>query len=500
MDEQLAPAAKRAARERNAFDMVVDRVWRFFCSTRVAVAEIAWVALLVLIGTLRQSSVPHWIGDNIPGTKGIVIRWLDWDVFHSFIFMISLAVLSVGIFIGGMLNRMPGMWQTIRNPTIRTTRGFLNGVTPAATVAAGTTPDGVIEAITAALKKKRYRVFTEKVGDATHLYADKNSLGQLGTYPFHLAMIIILAGGIVTAQWGFRELQFIVPEGGRLDVGHGTGLSVELVQFVDTYAQTGVPEDYRSDIVILKDGEPVKSGSITVNHPLSYENATVYQSSFGQAVQVRVTDANGNVILEDALPMMYQSLLNPDAPAARIDLLPVNASLVIIGPDSNPFNQPELDTLNVRSGEMWVQVRSNDLPAGTMPPAAIVAQGHAVTLDGVTVEFIREKRFSLMQVAYNPGIPIFIFGGIMLVAGLAAVFYFPLRRIRGIIEPAPDGGATGLIAPLAKRDWSGQQDFEHLMEQLKAEPAFTIEPKIGKDAEANSATPETDVSNDEGTA
>jgi len=38
------------------------------------------------------------------------------------------------------------------------------------------------------------------------------------------------------------------------------------------------------------------------------------------------------------------------------------------------------------------------------------------------------------------------------------------------------------------------------MEQLKAEPAFTIEPKIGKDAEANSATPETDVSNDEGTA
>ena len=500
MDEPIAPAAKSTVRQRNMFDMVVDRVWRFFCSTRIAIVQIAILALLVLIGTLRQSTVPHWIGDNIPFLRGIVIRWLGWEVFQSFIFMVSLAVLSVGIFIGGMLNRMPGMWQTIRNPTIRTTRGFLNGISPSAIVTADSLPDNLIESITAALKKKRYRVFTEKIGDATHLYADKNSLGQLGTYPFHLAMIIILAGGIVAAQWGLRDLQFIVPEGARMDVGHGTGLSVELVQFVDSYAQTGVPEDYRSDLIIYKNGEPVKSGSITVNHPISYENTTVYQSSFGQAVQIRVTDSEGNVILEDALPMMYQSVLNPDAPAAQVDLLPVNASLIIIGPDSNPFNQPELDNLNVRSGEMWIQVQSRNLSPDTMPPSAIVAQGHSVTLDGVTVEFIREKRFSLMQVAYNPGIPIFIFGGLLLVAGLAVVFYFPLRRIRGIIEPGQGGGTTGQLAPLAKRDWSGQQDFEQLIEHLKTEGGFQIESKTGNDAGGGARTAADDAPVDDDNA
>ncbi len=488
MDEPVVPAAKSAPRERTFFDVAVDRIWRFFCSTRIAIAQITVVAVLVLIGTVRNSSIPPWIAEHIPGTSGIVDRWLAWDVFHSFIFMVSLAVLSVGIFIGGMLNRMPGMWQTIRNPTIRTTRGVLNGVSPSATIAADSSPESLIEAMSASLKKKRYRVFTEKVGDSTHIYADKNSLGQLGTYPFHLAMIIILAGGIVTAQWGFRELQFIVPEGSTVQVGHGTGLSVELVQFIDSYQQTGVPSEYQSDLVIYENGEAVKSGTITVNHPISYENATIYQSSFGQAVQVRVTDENGLVILEDALPMMFQSALNPDAPAARVDLLPANASLVIIGPDSDPANQPGLDTLGVRSGEMWVQVRPNDLPAGTMPPSSIVAQGNSVTLDGITVEFIREKRFSLMQVAYNPGIPIFIFGGILLVAGLAAVFYFPLRRIRGIIEPAAGGGATGQLVPLAKRDWSGQQDFEHLIEQLRTEQGFAIDVKESAD---ETATPKT---------
>jgi cytochrome c biogenesis protein len=411
-----------------------------------------------------------------------------------------LALLSVGIFIGGMLNRMPGMWATIRNPTIRTTRSFLNGVTPSASVAAPSPPDALIESITAALKKKRYRVFTEQVGGETHLYADKNSLGQLGTYPFHLAMIIILIGGIVGAQWGFREMEFIVPEGGRSEVGHGTGLAVELVMFTDTYAQTGVAEDYRSDLVIYKNGEPVKSGSITVNHPISYENATIYQSSFGQAIQIRVSDANGNVILEDSVPMMYQSLLNPDAPAARIDLLPVNAQLVIIGPDSNPFNQPELDTLNVRSGEMWVQVRTSNTPEGAMPPSGIVAQGNDITLDGVTVEFIREKRFSLMQVAYNPGIPLFIIGGLMLVGGLAAVFYFPLRRIRGIVGATPEGGTVGKLAPLAKRDWSGQQDFEQLIEQLRTEQGFEIEVKTGKDAGVNEKESDSDTPDDDSNA
>lgn len=500
MDEPITPTIRQKPSERTLFDVVVDRVWRFFCSTRVAIVEIAVVAILTLIGTLRNSSVPPWIADTIPGTRGIVERWLAWDVFHSFIFMVSLAVLSVGIFIGGMLNRMPGMWKTIRNPTIRTTSGFLKGTSPQASVTTDSSPEQFVAAMTAALKKKRYRVFTERVGTATHVYADKNSLGQLGTYPFHLAMIIILAGGIVAAQWGFRELQFIVAEGSQVEVGHGTGLSVELVQFVDTYQQTGVPEDYRSDLVIYKDGEPVKSGSITVNHPISYDNATIYQSSFGQAVQVRVTDANGNVILEDALPMMFQSLLNPDAPAARVDLLPVNASLVIIGPDSNPFNQPELDTLGVRSGEMFVQIRPNDLPAGTMPPSSIVAQGNSVTLDGVTIEFLREKRFSLMQVAYNPGIPLFIAGGFMLVGGLAAVFYFPLRRIRGIVDAAPGGGTTGAFVPLAKRDWSGQQDFEQLVEQLRTEQGFEIEVNSSKRAESKDDDADSDESGSDSTA
>ncbi len=43
---------------RSPLEVVVDRVWRFFCSVRAAVYEVSLLALFVLLGTLRGSSGP----------------------------------------------------------------------------------------------------------------------------------------------------------------------------------------------------------------------------------------------------------------------------------------------------------------------------------------------------------------------------------------------------------------------------------------------------------
>jgi hypothetical protein len=196
----------------------------------------------------------------------------------------------------------------------------------------------------------------------------------------------------------------------------------------------------------------------------------LYQTSFGQAVSLRITDDQGRLVYDDSIPMgIFQSRLNPDAPAGVLDLLPNNLSIHVIAPDNNPSNMPELDTLGLRSGEMFIQVRPNDLPAGTMPPSAVVGQGETVSLEGLNIQFVRERQFTLLQVANNPGMPIFWTAAFMLVGGLAIVFYFPHRRIRGIIAPEPNGqGVAALFAPLAKRDWSGKQEFRRICEDIDA--------------------------------
>lgn len=453
---------------RNApLETVVDRVWRFFCSVRAAVAEIAILAVLVLLGTLRGSAVPRWIADAIPATEGIVDRWYAWDVFHSIPFMLILGILTIAITVCTM-NRAPGIWRTINEPTVTTTRGFIRNADVSANGIIDEPMEQAVETYTSALKKKRYRVLSEQHGDAIHVYADKNRWAKLATFPFHLALILILIGGIVGARYGFRDNQFIVPEGSVREVGHGTGLSVKLQQFNDSWREDGTPASYRSDLIIYKNGEQVKEKSITVNNPLTYGSTTFYQSSFGQAAQMRVTDTDGNVLYDDSVELgIYRSSANPDAPAGLIDLPQLGIQLNIIAPDEDRANAPMLDTMQLQSGQMYVQMRDMRAAPGDQMPDLVLDQGISQPLGDYNVEFVRENRYTLLQVASNPGVPIFWTAAFLLVGGLFATFYLPHRRIRAIFDQSGPQGATQLaMAPLAKRDWSGQRDFRNAVAEL----------------------------------
>lgn len=471
-------------------ETIVDRVWRFFCSVRAAVVEIVILAVLVLIGTLRGSSVPQWIADHIPITAGIVERWYAWDVFHSIVFMVMLGILSIAITVC-TINRAPGIWRTIDEPTVTTTRGFIRNaeVSAYATLAGPMETD--VETFTAALKKKRYRVLSQEQSGTVHIYADKNRWAKLATFPFHLALILMLIGGIVGARYGFRDNEFIVPEGSVREVGHGTGLSVMLEQFNDSWREDGSPARYQSDLVIYEDGKPVKEASITVNNPLTYKSTTFYQTSFGQAAQIRVTDAAGNVLFDDSTELgIYRSTLNPDAPAGIISLPQAGVQLNIIGPDEDRANAPMLDTLGLQSGQMYVQMRGIGPNASSEMPDTVLDQGIPQQLGGYTIEFVREKRYTLLQVARNPGVPIFWTAALLMVGGLFATFYFPHRRIRAIFDRSGPNGATQLaMAPLAKRDWSGQKDFRNVVAELSDRFGASLQIRNRNEALAGSAEP-----------
>ena len=144
-------------------------------------------------------------------------------------------------------------------------------------------------------------------------------------------------------------------------------------------------------------------------------------------------------------------------------------TLTVTAPDENPANLPEKDTLGLRSGQMYflLRPRGPESPI-TTPVGALGRQGAVTTLEGLSIDFVREKRFTLLQVARNPGIPIFIAASLLMVGGLAITFYFPHRRVRGIIAPTPEGGGRAVLAPLARRDWSGQRAFERLVDGVEA--------------------------------
>jgi cytochrome c biogenesis protein len=470
---------------RAPLEIGIDRVWRFFCSVRAAVFEIALLAVLVLIGTLRGSDVPQWIADGVPATQPLVDRWYAWDVFRSSLFAGLLALLSIAIAIC-TVNRAPAIWQTISNPRVRTSRGYIERAEVNARYVTSSSLVELQTGVSAVLTSKRYRVFTEPVDDLVHFYADKNRWSKLGTFPFHLALILLLVGGIVASAFGFRDIDFAVAEGQTRNVGHNTDLSVELVRFSDTYRETGDAEQYRSEVIIYDDGNKVKQGEITVNHPMSSGVATFYQASFGISADMVVEDANGRQLYDKPLEMgFFNSRDNPDAPAGLIRLPSEGLQVAVVGPDSDRANTPELDTLGLQNGQVWIEVSPIDQSADSQaaPVTAVLDQGTPLDVGGLMLTFERESRFTVLQVAYNPGIPIFIIASLLLVGGLAITFYFPLRRIRGIIEPT-ETGVQLMMTPLAKRDWGGKREFFDIVD--RASTALNTTPTVKRpDDEGN---------------
>lgn len=467
-DRRIVDALTRRAERphRSPVEVLIDRIWRFLCSVRAALYEIVFLTLLVLFGTLKGSTIPAQIPRFVPALEPVVARWYAFDVFHSKIFSATLALLGIAIVVC-TINRVPGIWSAITDPTVKTTASYFDRSDMAAEMSVSSAPDQAIQGLVSLLRNQRYRVLTERHGSDVHVYADKHRFGRLGTFPFHMALILVVVGGIVGSEYGFREQVFAIPEGSVRDVGHGTGLRVELERFVDTYSEIGAPTSYRSDLVLYDGAREVKRQSISVNHPMNYENATFYQAAFGPAADIRVTDSNNSVIFEDGIEFTYASRANQAAPAAIVELPAQQVRLELIFPNTALDAKPEIADTRLRPGEMYVQARdwnSNErIGEGT-----VVFQGETAYLAGLGFQFVRERRFTVLQVAYNPGIPILFAAAILLVVGLIITFGLPHRRIRGIVLDASDGSRI-LLAPMAKRDWSGKKSFLRTLSMIENE-------------------------------
>ena len=210
------------------------------------------------------------------------------------------------------INRAPGIWQAIAQPSVTTTHGFPRNAEVSPRSPRRSRHD-LASQLEGAMRVGHYRTLREESNGEIHL-ADRWRFSRLATFPFHLALIMILFGGIVGAAW-IRDNEFIIPEGStgsrtRYGVGRPAG------RFLEVYRKRH-PLEYRSDVTILKNGEPIGAGSMTVNNPLTFGDIVFYQSGFGQAVSI-TADGAGTTLFDDALPLgPFQSKLNPDAPAAR---------------------------------------------------------------------------------------------------------------------------------------------------------------------------------------
>lgn len=459
--------------ENNIARTAARRVWRFLSSVRLALVLILILANLTLIGTLLiqvppdtaadPSAYSWWLENVVRPKLGAWTTPLDFlglfDVFHSFWFLGTGALLVTNIIVC-TLNR----WKQIRSAVfperVRFGDQFYEGGTNrAAFTTNGASVATASEAVKGVLQGRGYRFRIQNSPEATYVAADKNRFFRLGTFVSHLSIVLFIVAFMLGSFLGFRNRDFMVPEGSTRDVGFGTGLSLRLDSFVDEYWPEGPPKDYRSEVVIYENGSEVKRGVIRVNHPMNYKGIRIYQSFFGPAAVMEVRDASGQTVYQDGVALGWVTGEKPFQRATGILKLPEAGLTAYVLAPSGGF-----DPL-IKPGQMYIDLyRDSD---SVRVNRSVLDPGVPVKMEGLEFTFLRERQFSGFQVSRDPGNMLVWISSGLFVLGLAMVFYFPHRQVWARIHTDQGGASKVSLRTTSTRSFGVVSEFESLTDALK---------------------------------
>jgi len=329
-------------------------------------------------------------------------------------------------------------------------------------------PAAVTDIVKSAFGRRHFRTIVHDEGDTIHLYADHFRWGPFGTVIAHLSLAVILIGVMVGSAFGFRNNNFAVAVGSTVEVGNNTGLSVEAKNFSDSYYANGSPSDYASELVAYKDGQQVGAATIRVNEPMRIGDVTFYQSYFGPAAAMKVVDASGKVLAERGVPLEWSS--NDGTRAVGLIPLPeAGLNLYVLGASSGEVD-PE-----IKAGQMLVEVYKAG-SEGEAIATQVLTQGEPVQVAGLTVTFQRERQFTGLIAARDPGSAFVWLGSFLLVAGTMLVFFFPVRRAWALIRRRPDGTIVH-VAAVVRHDVGFEAEFKRLATEIELALAGQDQPK-----------------------
>ena len=412
-------------------------VWDFFCSLKLTIITLILLAATSIIGTvIQQNRSPQEYLQVYSETTYRLFESLGFfDMYRSWWFLALLGLFSINL-IACSINRFPRVWKTVREPVLvpedTLYRTFSNLEEMVVTEPQGQVREKLKSFLSANFAAP---VVTEQDGKI-HFFAQKGAWSRFGVYVTHLSILIILLGAIIGALFGYKAYVNIVEGTGTSQVWpRGSnepldlGFTVRCEEFsVSFYEGSRRPKEFKSILTVIENGEVVVDRRpIIVNDPLTYKGIVFYQSSYGPAgdpvfefsVRNRETGetsrysirqgqrvplpGGGSFRVANFIPS-FQNF----GPAARVDFFPAQGA-------SRSFTVlqafPEFDA---QRGDDYI----------------------------FTMTDAKQRYFTGLQVAKDPGVWVVWVGCTLLVVGSLVAFFLSHRRIWVTIQPV--GNKTGI--------------------------------------------------------
>ncbi|KAK9287016.1 hypothetical protein L1049_015424 [Liquidambar formosana] len=282
---------------------VPRKVLAVLANLPLALGEMFTIAGLMALGTIiDQGEAPDFYFQKYPEDNPVLgfftWRWvltLGFDhMYSSPVFLGMLVLLAASLMACTYTTQIPLVkvakrWNFLQSAEAIRKQEFSDSL-----------PRASVQDLGVVLMGAGYEVFLK----GPSLYAFKGLAGRFAPIGVHLAMLLIMAGGTLSATGSFRG-SVTVPQGLNFVVGDVLGPSgflstptdafnteVHVNRFSMDYYESGEVSQFHTDLSLYDiNGKEVMRKTISVNDPLRYGGFTIYQTDWSfSALQILKDD------------------------------------------------------------------------------------------------------------------------------------------------------------------------------------------------------------------
>lgn len=471
---------------------IIDHVWNFFASVKVAVYIIVIILLASILGSIYPQIMyipkavdPLQYYAEQYGITGYYYALLGLHQMYSSWWYVSLlSMLGISLIVCSIDRAVP-LYRALKRQRVRRHPSFLKRQKIQGREVV-TDPQFILQKGKESLRQLNYQVREESGA----IVGEKGRFSRWGPYVNHIGLIIFLAGTLLRILPGFQiDAEVWVRDGERVPVTDTDGqFYIESRGFhLETYKVEdfvglqerieqgeNIVKEFRTDAILYERIEDPQTGEsqlvevkrqqILVNSPLEYKGLKLFQSSFILNELDTITFAVTNKESGDVVGEIEVDLHEPDQEyrlnhGLTVELMEYYPDFEI-GPNGpatkSPIPNNPAFIFNIKT------------PANPMGEKSWVVIGQTIETPGV----VHEYAFKMVDVEFNSvsglmvrkdvSLPVVFAGAAVSMIGLIMGFYWNHRRI----WIQQEGSEIWLAAHTNKNWFAMRKEVEKVIDEL----------------------------------
>ncbi len=435
---------------------IPELIWQFFCSVKLTVYTLILLAATSVIGTvILQNGAPQQYL-KLYGQGGYnLIRILSIDdMYQAWWFLSLLIILCINIVVCS-IDRLSVTWKIIFPKKVSFNADRFRKLKNKITFSGNKEISALVKDCEAVLGKSAGKIIKEETDSGVVLYAEKGRWTRIGVYVVHVSIIFLLIGALIGALFGFKA-SLNLDEGATSDraflskerVPIKLGFSIRCNDFDVKFYDTGAPDEFKSSLTIIENGQESFTKDILVNHPLRYKGINIFQSSYGQSR----SSSPESIVIEVMERSTGKVETHNMKLGEKVQLADGQSSFML------QEYEPHFDFKGNNLGQAFVgTIKDNDgkeimvgLPL-RFPTFDKMRKGKFA----VAVKEVEQKYFTGLQITRDPGVWYVYIGFILMIIGCWITFFMAHQSFFIEIEKDRDKAARISLSGTTNRNAQG---------------------------------------------